>query len=329
MIVTRRILAGIVPWLVLWAAPWCAASAAPPADRVRVAYFLEWPTPNLLAKASGAYGAQLGVPVLWSAFDTGTQMTEAMLAGDIDIAYSQGLAPFIGAVDAGAPFVAVGAAVEYPAEDCVIRRGAGIDPARPDTFAGRTVALPLATMADYSFRMMTRALGVDPRGMRILDRIPSEAAIAVLAGEVDMACGFGGAAMAKMYEAGPLLMDAARKRAANIVSFDVVTVSAAFARDNPGLVEAFLAVTTRANDAWRGSPAQLDAMGLETGLDRSALLRQLERFDFPGAAEQRERLLDPGSVGADAMTTIGAAFATPEAPARVDYSNAVDTRYLP
>ena len=30
-------------------------------------------------------------------------MTEAMLAGDIDIAYSQGLAPFVTAIQQGAP----------------------------------------------------------------------------------------------------------------------------------------------------------------------------------------------------------------------------------
>ena len=36
----------------------------------------------------------LGVPVKWTNFATGGEMTEAMLSGDIDISYSQGLNAF-------------------------------------------------------------------------------------------------------------------------------------------------------------------------------------------------------------------------------------------
>ncbi len=305
------------------------AFSAPASEEVRIAYFLEWPTPNLVAKAEGAYEEAFGVPVRWSAFDTGTQMSEALIAGEIDIAYSQGLAPFVDAVNAGAPLVAVGAAVEYPANDCVLREGAGLDPARPETFAGRSVALPVATMADYSFRMTARALGIDIDEMRIVDRIPSDAAIDLLGGQVDVACGFGAVAMGKMYEAGPRLMDDAGKRAAGIVAFDLVAASAEFARESPELVEAFLRVTARADAAWRGTEAQLEAVGFEAGLDRSAVVRQMNDFDFPTVAAQRIRFLGPDGVGADAMRAVGAAFATPEVPALPDYSDVVDASYLP
>ena len=306
-----------------------AARVGAQEDRVRIAYFLEWPTPNLVAKADRAYEDALGVPVSWHAFDTGTQMTEALLAGRVDIAYSQGLAPFVAAVNAGAPLVAVGVAVEYPANDCVIREGSGIDPEAPSSFAGRTVALPVATMADYSFRMMTRALGVDAASMTVVDRIPSEAAIALLDGEADLACGFGALAMGRMTQAGPLLMDAETKRDAGIRSFDVVTARAAFARDRPALVRAFLAVTERANTTYRGTPNELDRLGLEAGLDRAALLRQLGDFAFPTASVQRESLLAAGGPGLEAMAVVGEAFATDEAPALPDYTDVIDASYLP
>jgi len=68
------------------------------ADEVNVAYFLEWATPNMIAKVEKAYDDALGVPVKWTAFEAGTAMTEAMIAGDIDISFSQGLAPFINGV---------------------------------------------------------------------------------------------------------------------------------------------------------------------------------------------------------------------------------------
>ena len=47
-------------------------------------------------------------------------MTEAMLAGDIDIAYSQGLAPFVTA-PTGSPLKMVNIAVVYEANDCFVK----------------------------------------------------------------------------------------------------------------------------------------------------------------------------------------------------------------
>ena len=63
------------------------------ANEVRVAFFLEWPTPNQEDKVKGLYEKALGVPVKWTNFSNGGAMTDAMLAGDIDISYSQGLVP--------------------------------------------------------------------------------------------------------------------------------------------------------------------------------------------------------------------------------------------
>ena len=306
-----------------------AASPAAAVDAVRVAYFLEWPTPNLAAKADGAYDAALGTGVTWIAFDTGTQMTEAMRAGEVDIAYSQGLAPFVAAVDEGVPLTLVGVAVEYPPNDCVIREGSGLDPSEPGSFAGRTAALPVATMADYSFRAMTRALGIDAGSMTVLDRIPSEAATALLSAEADLACGFGALAMERMRSAGPLLMDGAAKRDAGIAAFDVVSARTDFARREPEAVEAFLDVTAAANATWTGSPEQLEKVGLESGLNRSLLLGRLADFEFPTPDAQRALMLGPRAPVPTAMGVIGEAFAGDGAPAREDYSDVLDPGYLP
>ena len=83
------------------------------AKEVRVAFFLEWPTPNQEDKVKGIYEKALGVPVKWTNFSNGGAMTDAMLAGDIDISYSQGLVPFINAVKSKAPLKLVDIAMEY------------------------------------------------------------------------------------------------------------------------------------------------------------------------------------------------------------------------
>ncbi|MBO6486315.1 MAG: taurine ABC transporter substrate-binding protein, partial [Pelagibacteraceae bacterium] len=67
------------------------------AKEVRVAFFLEWATPNQEDKVKKTFDKALGVPIKWTNFATGGEMTEAMLSGDIDISYSQGLTPFVNA----------------------------------------------------------------------------------------------------------------------------------------------------------------------------------------------------------------------------------------
>ena len=65
------------------------------ADEVNVAFFLEWATPNQEAKVKKVYDEAMGVKINWTNFATGVEMTEAMLSGDIDISYSQGMTPFL------------------------------------------------------------------------------------------------------------------------------------------------------------------------------------------------------------------------------------------
>ena len=77
-----------------------SVSAFSAANEVRIAFFLEWATPNQEAKVKNVFDDALGVPVKWTNFATGGEMTEAMLSGDIDISYSQGLTPFVNAVNA-------------------------------------------------------------------------------------------------------------------------------------------------------------------------------------------------------------------------------------
>ena len=55
------------------------ASAVQAADSVNVAFFLEWATPNQIAKVDKVYDEAMGVDVNWTDFSTGVAMTEAML----------------------------------------------------------------------------------------------------------------------------------------------------------------------------------------------------------------------------------------------------------
>lgn len=307
-----------------------AALVAPAqaADEVNVAFFLEWATPNLIAKAENAYDEAMGVKINWVDFATGTAMTEAMLAGDIDISYSQGLAPFITAVNANAPIKTVGIAVEYPANACVVRNGAGIDKDNASELEGKSVAVPLSTMADYSFRMQMRALDVDLSKITVVDQEPADAVVSLADGSVDMACIFGGDSTAKALESGTQLMTDADMAEAGIISFDVVSVTEKFAAENADLLRTFMEVTDSINAEFAADQSKMNLIEKESGMSPEVAANQMKTMGFPSAAEQLSSYFNDGGIASVAIGVVGGAFATDENPAKEDYSATIDTSFL-
>ncbi|MEL6226625.1 MAG: taurine ABC transporter substrate-binding protein, partial [Pseudomonadota bacterium] len=93
--VLKRVMTGAA----ILAASSVAASAQ--VKELTVAYFLEWPMPFQFAKVKGIYEKEMGVKINWRSFDTGTAMSAAMASGDVQIAVSQGVPPFVVATSAG------------------------------------------------------------------------------------------------------------------------------------------------------------------------------------------------------------------------------------
>jgi len=284
------------------------ASAVQAADSVNVAFFLEWATPNQIAKVDKVYDEAMGVDVNWTDFSTGVAMTEAMLAGDIDIAYSQGLAPFVTAIQQGAPLKMVGIAVVYEANDCFVKNGLGISSANASELEGRTVAVPLNTMADFSFRKQMAALNVDISTMTIVDQAPPDGAVSLADGSVDMACIFGGASAKAAGEVGSPIMSTQEKTDAGIGSFDVVSVTEKFATENPDLVRTFLEVTEEANAAWTASNDQISKVAADAGMDFATTKNQMAGFVFPSVEEQMSKFFGNSGEAAAAAESLGAVF---------------------
>ena len=284
------------------------ASMAQAADSVNVAFFLEWATPNQIAKVDKVYDEAMGVDVNWTDFSTGVQMTEAMLAGDIDIAYSQGLAPFVTAIQQGAPLKMVGIAVVYEANDCFVRNDLGITSANASELEGKTVAVPLNTMADFAFKKYMSALDIDMSTMTIIDQQPADGAVALAEGTVDMACIFGGASSSAAGEVGTPIMTAKQKENAGIFSFDVVSVTEKFATENPGLLRTFLEVTDEANQAWTGSDAQIRKVAADAGMDFKTTKDQMASFEFPSTADQLSTYFNKDGIAASSAESIGLVF---------------------
>ena len=289
------------------------ATVSHAADSVNVAFFLEWATPNQIAKVEKAYDEAMGVDVNWTDFKTGTAMTEAMLAGDIDIAYSQGLSPFVTAIQQGHPLKMVAVAMEYPANNCYIKNGLGIDASNASELEGKTVAVPLNTMADFAFRSYMNHFNVDISTLEIVDQEPADGAKSLADGNVDMACIFGGNSSKAASEVGTAIMTDAQKVDAGIGSFDVISVTEDFAANNPDLLRTFLEVTHEANADWSGSASQLAKVAKDAGMSTQDTKDQMDTFIFLSPAEQTEKYFGSNGVAVSAAESLGLIFKKPGA----------------
>ena len=296
---------------------------------VNVAYFLEWATPNQIAKVEKTYDKALGEKVNWVNFATGGAMTEAMLSGDIDISFSQGMAPFVNAVNANAPIKLIGVAVQYGAGgDCVVSDKSGISKANATELEGQSVAVPLNTMSDFEFRMTMNNLGVDMSKITIVDQEPADAAVSLTDGQVVMACGFGQNSLDKMKEVGKSMLTIPEKTEAGITSFDIVSVTEKFASEHPEKLKTFMEVTEQANLDFAKDQSKLAVIAGDAGMTLEKTKKQMAGFSFPTEEEQLTQFFGEKGKLATLLPFMGKMFATAAAPAKKDYSSVIDTSFI-
>ncbi|KZL01559.1 Taurine-binding periplasmic protein precursor [Pseudovibrio sp. Ad5] len=305
-------------------------SSAHALDKITVAYFLEWPTANQEAQIDKTYDEALGLEVEWRAFGNGNEMVQAMVSGDVQIAYSNGFVPFVVGVSSGAPIKLVGVAVTYAENDlCIVRNDTGITKANAKELEGKKVATPIGNVTHYKLIRTLDHLGVDLAKVNLVQMNPADAAVAVLRGDVAMGCAFGGA-LDRMKTVGTPLMTGAEQEAVGINTFDVVNVTSDFAAEHPELVKKFMEVTNQANTAYNTDPnAMYDKIARAAGMDIEPAKRMIANFGFPSNEEQlSENWLGGGIQAAakgvaDVMVSAGGLD-----EALDDYSQFVDASYL-
>jgi len=300
------------------------------ANEVRVAFFLEWATPNQEDKVKETFDKALGVPVKWTNFATGGEMTEAMLSGDIDISYSQGLTPFVNAVNAKAPLKLVDIAVIYGMGGTTCVAAKGIDKGNASSkLDGQKVAVPLGTMADYVFKETMRVVGADISKMKVVDMNPEDGSAAFVSGDVAMACLFGGKSIAAAKEKGASLLTVKEAQDAGIAGIDITSVTNKFLKENPGMVKTFVEVTHDANARFNAGKSDMNVIAKDAAMDLAGTKNQMDGFEFPDAATMKSKYLSKGGILMTYLSVMGNMFATSENPALKDYSAVVDTSFLP
>ncbi|MEL6503653.1 MAG: ABC transporter substrate-binding protein [Pseudomonadota bacterium] len=255
-----------------------------------VAYFLEWPTPNQYAQANKIYEKELGIPVKWVSFDAGTAMSAAMASGDVQISFSQGVTPFLVATAAGQDLQVVDIAVSYSDNDnCVVRAELEVNKDNAaEKLKGKKVAVPLGTAAHSGFLAQIAYLGIKEADLNIVDMSPSDSSAAFAQPNTDlaMACGWGGS-LRKMKEHGNTIISGAEKEKVVGKVFDVTSVPASFAEENPKLLAKFLKVTADMNARYAKDNADMmDSISKAAGMDMDATKAVIGTFVFPSVETQ-------------------------------------------
>ncbi len=262
------------------------------ANEVRVAFFLEWPTPNQEDKVNKTFDKALGVPVKWTNFTNGGAMTDAMLAGDIDISYSQGLTPFVNAVNSKAPIKLVDVAMEYGmgGTTCVTSNASGITKANASQLEGKKVAVPLGTMAEYVFIESMKVVEADRNKMEIIQMDPEEGSAALVSGDVVMACLFGGNSIKAAVAVGSRLLSVQEARDAGIQGIDITSVTTKFMKENPGMLRTFIEVTHEANARYRAGKSDLKIIAKDSEMKLADMKETIGGFKFLNAKETKKSM---------------------------------------
>ncbi len=299
------------------------------AEELTVAYFLEWPTPNQYAQANKLYEEALGMKVNWVSFDAGTAMSAAMASGDVQIAFSQGVTPFLVATAAGQDLKVVDIAVTYSDNDnCVVRTELEITAENAKELEGKEVGVPLGTAAHSGFLAQMKHFGIDTSTMKIVDMAPVDSAAAFAAGNLDMVCGWGGA-LRRMKEHGNVLLSGPEKEAVVGKVFDVTSVPTAWAQENAETLAKFLKVTAEMNETYAKDRAPMMAdIAKEAGMDEPTTTAILDIFGFPTIEAQLSDAWFGGFLAESLASSAKSLEEAGQIKALADYSAVIDSSYL-
>ena len=305
-------------------------------ETLRVAYFQEWPTPNLIGFDDGSFGDAVGVDIEWVPFGGGGEMSEAMEAGDIDISYSQGLTPFANTVNNGADLKVVGIAVAYAeADNCVAQGELGVTKENAaEVLDGATVMTPSGNVTNFKMLSMMDFLGVDIDSLNI---VPTDGGATTLAafesGEIDVGCSFGGSLVGMQDAGGSLIMTGAEQvELIGINTYDIISIPASFGEEHGDVVTSFLKANQEFNEAWAADPEGTNgiiasAAGME---DVGNFLAGPTWFSFPTIEEQLgDGWFGDGTVASNMTEQIQTFVDLGQIPSSIgDFSGTVDTSYL-
>ena len=296
-------------------------------------FFYEWPSPALVAAAQKLYEVEMGVPVNWIAYETSYDMNRGLGNGEIQIAFSHELIPFMEGVGAGLNAVITGIAVNYPDYDlCILSKESNIFPLSPENLKGKTVATIKGTVSHLRTLATLDILGVDEADV-IFDFKNHGADIAksMYMNSADIGCAFGGPLITMKTRGAPIVKGEVLDKK-NLKLFDLITMSGGFVDKHRPLAEKFMKVVDSVNQNYLSNPVSMrKAMARTSGLSIVSSYKLLKMLDFLTVSQQLSRQWLGKQGGVEKYMSLLAEFLDNHGKISnpVDnYSSYIDTRLL-
>ncbi|HWQ68079.1 MAG TPA: aliphatic sulfonate ABC transporter substrate-binding protein [Methanospirillum sp.] len=210
-------------------------------------------------------------------FPTGAPEMQAMLAGDLDIAYV-GSAPFVTAVASGLDAKIIGA-VQTQGSDLVLRTG--LNYSTPADLKGKKIAtFPAGTIQDTILRTWLKEQGLDDtKDVEIVAMGPGDATTAIIAGKVD-AVFLPAPAPTTVEQAGAGKIIVHSGEMAPDHACCVLVASGSLIKNHPEVVESILQIHQNATEYNKEHTDEAAGyMATLTGMNASVITRSLKEWD--------------------------------------------------
>ena len=257
-------------------------------DEITIGYFQEWPTPFMTARGDQKFEQEMGVKIAWQAFETGEDMSRALEAKEIQIAYAQELIPFLAGASQGLDIIMTGIAVSYSEyELCVTRKDFKINKHNAKDLEGKKIALVKGSSPHFKLLKILEHLGVDKDKVELVFVRHGRAASRMLYySKVTVACAFG-ASVVSMKQKGEYLLTAEEQEAIGLKMFDLIAMAGWFLRENRNFAQKFMDFVAKANARYSADPnSMLIKIAKGAGIKFRSTQSLLEIFDFPTPTEQ-------------------------------------------
>lgn len=286
------------------------ATPDPAPEAIRLAYNpLPFNVPLMVMKDRGFLEEQLAargfdnVAVEYEQFAAGFNMSEAMAAGQLDIATVTGFTSAVSARAGGRDARVISAFSRAPAAFALVVPAEGTDRSRilSADIAGWKIALPVGTEADYLLGRILDERGLTRSDVEIVNMMVPDAAAALLSGNVDAAVLV--EPVLSRLETGEKIR-VYRDGRDLVLGMTVTTVWNDFRTAYPELVEAYLAAIADSLAYMEENPAAVMALAMqETELPEPVVTRLMAKYDFDpvigdtsGLEDQIDFLYDSGLI---------------------------------
>lgn len=236
--------------------------------------------PSIVAKCKGLLEKELeplGVKVSYKSFLAGYQMTEAMAAGELDIAPVMGGTSTITSAAGGRDIRIVGAYGSSPAGFGVAVK-ADSPISTVTQLLGKRIALPVGTEVHYLLAKMLEQEGKSLRDVTVVNMLIPDAVNALLAGHVDAAMVVE-PVMTKLVSGQKIKVVATGEGL--FLGMTVMTATADLAEEHPELIEAFLRAHEASIRYMEANPEEVaQLVAQETKLPLPIVKKIMPKFTF-------------------------------------------------